>query len=95
MLHLTPEAATHSALLGQRENPFPNFEDSREGGMELPLEDHLAAKRIPKPRFFWGSANGTLKHWPKSYGIFSDGYLAAYYLAANLLAASNETKNIT
>ena len=63
--------------------------------MELPLEDHLAAKRIPKPRFFWGSANGTLKHWPKSYGIFSDGYLAAYYLAANLLAASNETKNIT
>ena len=49
MMHLTPEAATHSALLGQRENPFPNFEDSREGGMELPLEDHLAAKRIPKP----------------------------------------------
>ena len=65
MLHLTPEAATHSALLGQRENPFPNFEDSREGGMELPLEDHLAAKRIPKPRFFWGGANGTFRHWPK------------------------------
>jgi hypothetical protein len=64
MLHLTPEAATHSALLGQRENPFPNFEDSREGGMELSLEDHLAAKRIPKPRFFWGGANGTLRHWP-------------------------------
>jgi hypothetical protein len=52
MMHLTPEAATHSALLGQRENPFPNFEDSREGGMELSHEDHLEAKRIPKPWFF-------------------------------------------
>jgi hypothetical protein len=52
MMHLTPEAATHSALLGQRENPFPNFEDSREGGMELSQEDHLEAKRIPKPWFF-------------------------------------------
>jgi hypothetical protein len=31
-------------LLGQRENPFPNFEDSREGGMELSHEDHLEAK---------------------------------------------------
>jgi hypothetical protein len=58
MMHRTPEAATHSALLGQRENPFPNFEDSREGGMELSHEDHLEAKRIPKPRFFWGNANG-------------------------------------
>jgi hypothetical protein len=59
MMHLTPEAATHSALLGQRENPFPNLrEDSREGGMELSQEDHLEAKRIPKPRFFWGNANG-------------------------------------
>jgi hypothetical protein len=64
MMHLTPEAATHSALLGQRENPFPNFEDSREGGMELSQEDHLEAKRIPKPRYFWGNANGKTRPWP-------------------------------
>lgn len=44
-MHLTPKAAIHSALLGQRENPFPNLrEDSREGGMELSHEDHLEAK---------------------------------------------------
>jgi hypothetical protein len=79
MMHRTPEAATHSALLGQRENPFPNFEDSREGGMELSHEDHLEAKRIPKPRFFWGNANGKPDLGLTAHGIFSVGYLEAFY----------------
>ena len=63
----------------QRENPFPNFEDSREGGMELSQEDHLEAKRIPKPRFFWGNANGKPDHGLTAHGIFSVGYLEAFY----------------
>jgi hypothetical protein len=42
-MHQTPEAAILS-FARQRENPFPNFEDSREGGMELSQEDHLEAK---------------------------------------------------
>ena len=95
MLHLTPEAATHSALLGQRENPFPNFEDSREGGMELSLEDHLAAKRIPKPRFFWGGANGTLRHWPNGLWNLLCRIFGSLLPSRDLISGVNLFTNIT
>ena len=47
--------------------------------MELSHEDHLEAKRIPKPRFFWGNANGKPDHGLTAHGIFSVGYLEAFY----------------